>query len=171
MATKLYWKWIFENLKMGRMKNLGDLKLFKNRNFQKKCTNQGSRNHLQVESMQRWTQGGMMLGRGVGSTIRNGYHHVTITVTKPKGLLITWWLYCRLRPLKGAIFVNALFRWPTASNSIWLIWLSHIGDNYILCYRACHLLNRTCDCSRIYQNHVIIFCTQNHGHICIIHHM
>ena len=67
-----FWKLI----KMGRMKNLGDLKLFQNRSFQKKCANQGSRNHLQVESMQRWTQGGMMLGRGYKSTQIGNLNHV-----------------------------------------------------------------------------------------------
>ena len=66
-----FWKLI----KMGRMKNLGDLKLFQNRSFQKKCANQGSRNHLQVESMQRWTQGGMMLGRGYKSTQIGNLNH------------------------------------------------------------------------------------------------
>ena len=176
MATKLYWKWIFENLKMGRMKNLGDLKLFKNRNFQKNVPIRVQETIFKLRVCRGGPREEWCLAEAWAPPLETDLsyfpsHHVTITVTKPKGLLITWWLYCRLRPLKGAIFVNALFRWPAASNSIWLIWLSHIGDNYILCYRACHLLNRTCDCSRIYQNHVIIFCTQNHGHICIIHHM
>lgn len=131
MAAKFYWKWIFENLKMGRMKKLGDLKLFKNRNFQK---NVPIRVKKKTIFKLRVCRGGpreeWCLAEAWAPPLETDLsyfpsHHVTITVTKPKSLLIARWPYCRLRPLKGAIFVNALFRWPAASNSIWLIWLSH----------------------------------------------
>ena len=126
-------------MKKRKMKNLGDLKLSKNRYFQKKNVPIGiQKNHLQAESMQRWAQRGMMLGRDMGSTIRNWFFIFSPPTMSQLLLLNQKAFWSRDDSTADWDPSQVPYSWMTCLDDqlLWLIWLSHIGDNYILCYRA-----------------------------------